>query len=104
MMDLNGAHSLEDHLFVFVGVMTEHEAVTNLKRVSSPPLLFFDKLPGRRSQIVLRNLRVGPQSTIHVSRESADRNVFHVNRDHLDEQRLRITLIMHSAILIFLTA
>jgi hypothetical protein len=41
---------------------------------------------------------------IHVRRDAAHRNVHHVKRDHLDQQRLRVALVMNASILMFLAS
>src|SRR5918994_6117093 len=99
MMNLNRPHSLEDRSLVLVGVMAQYEPVTNLKRVSLLLYFLFNKSLSRRSKIVLRNLCIAQQGAIHVRRHCAHSHVLHVDRDHLDQQRLRIAVVVHSTVL-----
>src|SRR5689334_18487724 len=101
-MDLDRAHAFEDLSLVFVGMMTEYQTVTNLKRVSLLLRFLIDELSRGSNKLILSDLMIVEQM-IHVRRHAANRHVLHVQRDHLDEQRLRIALVVYAAILVFLT-
>src|SRR5215210_3742392 len=99
MMNLDCSHSLEDGSFVLVCVMTEYEAVTKLKRVSLLLYFLLDEISCKRGKIVLGNLRLARQDTIHVGRYGPRHHILHVHCDHLDQQRLGIAIVVHSTIL-----
>ncbi len=79
--------------------MAQDQTVRNLERISFLLALLVDKLPRRSYEIALRIVR---QPVIHVSRHTTDRHILHVHGDHFDQQRFRIALVVHAAILMLL--
>ena len=102
-MDLNRTHTLEYLALVLVRVMSENQAVTNLKRIVLLFRLVIDKLSRRTGKLGFGDLWIVEQQMIHVGRNAANRHIRHVNGDHLDEHRLGIALVVHAPILVFLT-
>src|SRR5215217_1166087 len=102
-MDLNRTHAFEYLALMLVRVMSENQTVTNLKRVSLLFRLVVDKLSRRVRKLGFGDLWILEQQMIDVRRNAPNRHIREVNRDHVDEHRLGIALVVHAAILVFLT-
>src|SRR6185369_11003031 len=104
MMNLNRAHAFQNHSLMLVCMMTKNQAVRNLKCVSFLLRLLVDEIARCRYKLLLRNLRIVHQQMIHVGGDATHRDVHHVKRNHLNEQRLRIALVVYASILVFLAS
>src|SRR6185436_15731534 len=104
MVNLNRAHAFQNLSLVVVRMMTKNQAVRNLKCVSLFLRFLVNEISRRRYEFLLRNLRIVHQEMIHVGGDPTHRDVHHVKRNHLDEQRLRIALVMYASILVFLAS